>query len=262
MPSLPALPFLALPDIPPVQLAILLGAICLAGFVRGYAGFGAGLLFMPTASAMVSPPLAVAAFFLIDELVTLPLIPNAVRKAYWPTVTPTVIAAIFTAPLGAYVLITIDPILMRWAISLLIFAMLALLISGWRYHGAPKLPISLGVGGVAGFLSGAAQIPGPPVVTYWMAGPLKSDVIRANLISFFFIVSLSTAIAFLLQGIFTPQSIGLAVLMAVPYGVFIWLGATRFSKAGETTFRRLAYALIAISAVTSLPFLDAWFGRN
>ncbi len=44
------------------------------GVVRGFAGFGAGMIFMPVAAALFSPPVAAGAFLLLDYFVTLPLL--------------------------------------------------------------------------------------------------------------------------------------------------------------------------------------------
>ena len=245
-------------DLPaPPTLAFLLAVAAIAGYVRGYAGFGAGLLFMPTASALIGPQLAVAAFFLTDEIIALPLIPNALRKAHWPTVLPALLFAAIAIPLGTWTLLSVDPVPLRWADALMIFAMLALLVSGWRYHGQPHFAASAGVGFLSGFLGGLFQISGPPVVTYWMSGPFAPPVVRANLISFFAIASISTAISYWFGGVFTLRALSLTLILTPVYGFAIWLGARRFTGTSETTFRRIAYALIAISAISSLPVLDS-----
>ena len=61
-----------------------------------------------------------------------------------------------------------DPLAVRWGIVALIVTMLTLLISGWRYPGKPTVPVTVGVGGVAGFFGGLAQLGGPPIVMYWL----------------------------------------------------------------------------------------------
>ena len=86
----------------------------------------------------------------------------------------------------------IDPTLIRWAMVGLAAAMLCLLISGWRYHGAPTRPLTFGVGGFAGICSGAAQLGGPAVVAYWLGSTKHPVIVRASIILYF---SLSTAIA-------------------------------------------------------------------
>lgn len=246
--------WIELPALPTLVPLMLLSA--LAGYVRGFAGFGSGLLFMPTASALVGPPLAAATFFLVDEFAALPLMPNAMRRAHWPTVLPLVIFAMAAVPLGTWTLLHADTIPLRWATSVMILGMLGLLVSGWRYGGTPNLAISSGVGLLAGFLGGVIQVAGPAVVTYWMSGPFRANIVRANLISFFALSSLSTALFYYLGGIFTAQALGLVLVLAPVYGGFVWLGARRFVGASDGLFRRVVYVLIALSALTSLPVLD------
>ena len=42
-------------------------------------------------------------------------------------------------PIGSLALIFADPIVLRWVISVLVLVLLAVLASGWRYHGAPDV---------------------------------------------------------------------------------------------------------------------------
>ena len=230
------------------------------GAVRGFAGFGAGMIIMPVASAIFDPRLAVAAAIIIDFVVTLPLVPPAMKKCDWRTITPAILGTIATIPLGTFVLVNADPQNVRWGISIMIMLMLGLLLSGWRYKGRPTTLASLGVGGIAGFLSGLAQIPGPPVVTYWMSGPFPIGIIRANLIVFFFFEAILASGAYLFSGLFTPQVLSLVVLVVPTYALAIWTGARLHGLATEHSFRIVAYILIAIAAFTSLPALD-WLLR-
>lgn len=243
-----------LPSLP--VLGLLLALAALAGYVRGFAGFGSGLLFMPTASALLGPAIAAPVFLMVDGVVALPLIPNALKKAHWSTVLPLAAFAVVAVPLGAWTLLHMDTVPLRWAMSLLIFAMLALLMSGWRYHGRPRLHVSSGVGLLSGFLGGVIQVAGPPVVTYWMSGPFKPDIVRANLISFFAVTSISTVLSYYVGGVFSVHALSVGVVLTPVYGFFIWLGARGFVGTNDKVFRRVVYVLIALSAVTSLPALD------
>ena len=61
-------------------------------------------------------------------------------------------------PVGVWLLTRLDPLLMRWIIALLILGAVALLASGWRYHGQPGTGFSLGVGGLSGLAGGMASV--------------------------------------------------------------------------------------------------------
>ena len=83
----------------------LAAAGALAGLVRGFSGFGAAMIFVPVASALYSPPLAVATMFLVDTLISLPLAIGAVRQAQWRPVLLIFAGAAATVPLGAWRLV-------------------------------------------------------------------------------------------------------------------------------------------------------------
>jgi len=246
-----------LPDLDLWVLVPFVLAAGIAGLVRGFAGFGAGLILMPVASAIVDPRVAAAVFIITDTALTLPLIPGAVRRCHWPTVLPAAAAAVCVVPLGAWVLVTADVLVLRWGICAMILLMLVLLMSGWRYRGTPIWPASVGIGGLSGFLGGVAQIAGPPVVTYWMAGPLPAAIIRANLITFFAITTVGSIASYFVSGLFTVDTIQYVVLIAPVFALAVWLGAHGFRFASEHRFRQIAYAMIALSAITSMPALDA-----
>src|SRR5436853_286133 len=70
-------------------------------------------------------------------------------------------------------------------IALVVILLLAVLASGWRYHGRPRLPATIGVGLLSGLASGAVQIAGPPVILYWLGGAAQAAFVRANLMVYF-----------------------------------------------------------------------------
>ncbi len=248
---------------PPDTLALLALAAFVAGTVRGFSGFGAGMIFMPAAAALVGPHAAVGMFALTDSLLTLPMVRNALRHWRPATVVPLTITAVMTIPLGAYVLLVVDAITVRWLLAVIILCLLGLLISGWRYHGQPKAIVSLGLGAVTGTLSGVSQVSGPPVVAYWLAGPDGPRIVRANLIVFFAITGLVGVLTYFLTGFLDGRALALFCVMGPVYAAALWLGArgfgsTLFGRFSERTYRGLAYALILFAVITSLPALDPW----
>ncbi len=236
-------------------IAVLVAAL-VAGLVRGFSGFGAALIFMPVASAAIDPRLAAASFLVLDAVLTLPMLWRAVRTCHWNTGVPAAAGAVATVPIGAAILAHAEPVALRWGLSALVLVLLALLASGLRYGGAPHRLASVGVGSVAGVLSGIGQVAGPPVIAFWVAGPYPPPVIRANLMTFFAITSVASLLAYAWNGFFTMETLTVIAVFAPVYAVALFLGARLFGKAPERYYRRLAYAVIALAAITSLPALD------
>lgn len=238
------------------SLAIALFAIVVGGVVRGFAGFGAGMIFMPVASTLMDPRLAAATFLVVDSLITLPIVFRSARICNWKTVMPAVIGAALFVPAGTYVLAVTDTLTLRWALSGVVIVLLGLLATGWRYKGTPTVAVSLGVGASAGFLGGVSQISGPPVVAFWLSGPENPAIIRANLMVFFTLGSVMTYVAYAIGGFFSLDVFRLLIAAAPAYALAIYIGARGFGKASPMLYRAVAYGLIALAALTSLPVLD------
>ena len=112
------------------------------------------------------------------------------------------------------------------------------------------------MGGVSGLFGGAAQLSGPPVLVYWLAGTDPAWRIRANTIVLFFITTLFSGIAMFAAGLFYTPAVVTAVICAPFYGIGLLLGQRLFGRASEASFRRVAFAIILAVAIVTLPLFD------
>ncbi|HEV8390412.1 MAG TPA: sulfite exporter TauE/SafE family protein [Dongiaceae bacterium] len=229
----------------------------LASLARGFSGFGGALIFMPLASAAVGPQIGAPILLVVDGIIQVGLLRNAWRQARRREVAIMGLGALVGIPLGTLLLTHLDPTGLRWFIAILILAMLALLMSGWRYHGRPTPRVTLGVGLAAGFLSGVAQAAGPPVVAYWLGGQTAPVTIRANIILFFLCTSVVASASYLVAGLFGREVLLLSAITAPGYALGMYLGTRMFGLASELMFRRICFGLIAAAALISLPVLDS-----
>ena len=235
-------------------------AICAIAFVsgtaRGFSGFGSALIFMPLASSMAAPQLVAALLLIIDFIGAAPLVPNAWRQADRKATAVMVSGALVGVPIGTYFLSRLDPVTTRWIISGFVFALLLLLLSGWRYRGKDHAAISVGIGGLSGFCSGLAQTGGPPIVGYWLGRPLASAIARANILLFFAASDFFSVVSYAFTGLITANAIKFSLLVGPVYAIGVWFGASLFGRASEKLFRAICYLLIAAAVVIGLPALD------
>jgi uncharacterized protein len=245
----------------PAEIALATAiAICAIAFVsgtaRGFSGFGSALIFMPLASSMAAPQLVAALLLIIDFIGAAPMVPNAWKHADRRATAVMVSGALVGVPIGTYFLSRLDPVTTRWIISGFVFALLLLLLSGWRYRGRDRAAISIGIGGLSGFCSGLAQTGGPPIVGYWLGRPLASAIARANILLFFAASDFLSVVSYAFTGLITADAVKFALLVGPVYGLGVWFGASLFGRASEKLFRAICYVLIAAAVVIGLPALD------
>src|SRR5438876_7469255 len=197
---------MSLTDFLPKDVSLTIAmALCAVAFVsgtaRGFSGFGSALIFMPLASSMAAPRLVAALLLIIDFVAAAPLLPNAWKQADRKATAVMVAGALVGVPIGTYFLTRLDPVTTRWIISGFVAALLALLLSGWRYRGKEHASISVGIGGLAGFCRGLAQTGGPPIVGYWLGRPIPSVIARANILLFFGASDFFSAVAYAVSGL-------------------------------------------------------------
>jgi uncharacterized membrane protein YfcA len=235
-------------------------AICAIAFVsgtaRGFSGFGSALIFMPLASSIAAPRLVAALLLIIDFIAAAPLVPNAWKKADRKATAVMVLGALAGVPIGTYFLSRLDPVTTRWIISGFVFALLLLLLSGWRYRGKDHATISVGIGGLSGFCSGLAQTGGPPIVGYWLGRPIPSVIARANILLFFGASDFFSVVSYAVTGLITADAIKFSFVVGPVYAIGVWFGASLYGKASEALFRAICYALIAAAVIAGLPALD------
>lgn len=235
------------------QVSAVVAAAALAGLVRGFTGFGPAMVFTPIASAVYGPAVAVPMLFVMDAVISLPVLVRAVGACRWPEVLPISAAAAITIPLGVALLVVADPVILRWFLSAAILLAVAAIASGWRYRRRPGLPITLTAGGLSGLGGGFAGLYGPPIILFWLGGQSGAATVRANLFVYLGLVTVVAGISFWLSGLFTGQVLRSSLLMMPAYGIALWLGAHFFGRARESLYRGLALLLCSLAALAGLP---------
>jgi uncharacterized membrane protein YfcA len=234
-------------------LPVLIVAAFAAGIVRGFAGFGTAMVFVPIAALVVEPIHAILIMMTFDLFGPIALLPRAWRDGEPRDVGLLGMGAIIGLPFGIYLLTRLDPIVFRWLISLLALGFLVLLASGWRYRNPLGAMMTGIVGVISGFLCGVAALPGPPVILSYMSSPRAPQVVRGNTMMYLFLVDIMTFAMFAIKGLIILIPLAIGVVLAVPYAIAGLIGQRVFNPEKEHIYRRVAYVLIAASALAGLP---------
>jgi uncharacterized membrane protein YfcA len=229
----------------------------LAGVTRGFSGFGGAMIYMPLIATIYDPRIAAVTILLVDLVSATPFAIPEVRRCTWHEVAPLSVALAVGLPIGTWALLVLDPIVLRWCIAAVVLSLVPILASGWRYHGAPRLPVTLGVGLFAGVSAGAVLIAGPPVILYWLGQGSPARILRANLMVFFMIADIILVAIYGYANLFEARPLALSVLLGIPYLAGMGLGSRFFHGSSEQLYRRIAYGIITLAALVSLPLFDS-----
>jgi uncharacterized protein len=242
------------------RFALAAGIALLAGLVRGFTGFGSALIYVPLMSAVYGPRVAVPTILLIDTIGTLPWTIKAWRDANWRELWPVSLASTLAIPFGVMMLVYVDALILRWFICVLVVIALAALVSGWRYQGRPTLLASLATGIVSGLGGGSVQIAAPPLLLFWLGGESRAVMIRANIMMCLQIGGLISMVSYAVGGVLTVDVLSMSILLGVPFVLAIGFGARGFQRSSDAGYRRVAYVIIGIAALVSLPVFDGLRG--
>ena len=122
----------------------LITAALLAGFVRGFSGFGSALIFMPLAGQFLPPLWCVMTLVAMDIFGPVPNLPRAYRDGRPMMILWMILGMGLALPLGLLVLGQMDTLLFRYLVSgIALSALLALIagVSHLRFFLDPKGPV-------------------------------------------------------------------------------------------------------------------------
>lgn len=231
-------------------------AAFVAGLVRGFSGFGTALVYMPIAAQVLPPVWAVLTIAMMDLVGPIPNIPAAIRQARLRDIGLLVLGTVLALPLGLWALGQVDVALFQVAVSGIALLMLAILMTGLRYRGPVGRGLIFGTGCLAGGCGGLTGVPGPPVILLYMAVPNPAAIVRASTMLYLYAYDLLLVAGLLVMGLFTPVPAVIGAMLVLPNLIGNVLGAALFRPELEPVYRRVAYGIIAASAIAGLPFWE------
>ena len=239
-------------DLGPGALVWLAVACLVAGFVRGYSGFGFSALLIAASSLVTNPLNFVAVVVILETVMSLQHAKGAGPDVDWKRVRWLMGGAALGLPLGLWILTGVSEDTARAVVSGYVLLMCGVLLAGWRLKSEARGGAANAAAGVISGLANAPGMGGLPVAAFFAAQPMPAAVFRATLIAYFPLLDVYSAPLYWLAGLISWDTLW-AALIALPVTLFgNWLGGRHFFGTDPQEFRRFAIILLAGLATLGL----------
>ena len=238
-------------DLSPAGLAWIALTMLVAGFVRGYSGFGFSALTIASSALVTNPLHFVAVVVLWETVMTLQALTGIWKDVDWRRVGLLLAGAVVGMPVGIWALTSISENAARGVISAYVLGMSLILRAGWRIGPQLGAVTNLGAGVVSG-LANAPGMGGLPVAAFFAAQGMAPAVFRATLVAYFPLLDIYSAPIYWWNGMVTWDTARIGVI-GLPLVVLAnWLGSRHFLRTDPQDFRRFAILLLAGLAALGL----------
>ncbi len=233
---------------------ILAFAIFGAGAIRGFAGFGDALFFLPLGSLVLEPVQTIMVFMMVAMLGPIPLLPKAWSDAPRKEAIGLMgMIALFLPP-GFWLLTKLDPVIFKTTLSIIAICVVILMALGIhpKFRITPKSAAILGA--VSGFIGGFTGVPGTLLMFVLLNSQLRSKDVRALSLLTLFSFDMTLFLLGAGSGFVNMELIKIAAILLPLYVAGSFLGQKVFNPEKEDFFRTIALIAIFLSGVFGLPF--------
>jgi len=241
-----------LPHMSAGAAVLVFGTVFLAGFLRGFTGFGFALAAVPVLTLFVEPAAVVPAIPIVAMVAGAEQLTRAWKSANWHAIYRLLIGAVVGAPFGVFALTYFSANAMRILIGLVLLGAVLALWRGYRFKERPPTGAQIGIGVASGILNGATAMGGPPVILFFLASPEGVAVGRASLLVYFFFISAWSIVTQAVAGLLDLKVLVLALLMIPVMAVGNVLGDRLFNRAKAATYQRVALAFLLAIAILAI----------
>ena len=220
-------------------------ACLVAGFVRGYSGFGFSAMLIAASSLVTNPLNFVAVVVILETVMSLQAAKAAGPDVDWKRVGWLMGGAAIGLPVGLWILTGVSEDTARAVVSGYVLLMCGVLLAGWRMQAEARGGAANGLAGVISGLANAPGMGGLPVAAFFAAQPMSAAVFRATLIAYFPLLDIYSAPLYWMAGLVTWDTLW-AAMIALPVTLLgNWLGGRHFFGTDPQEFRRFAIVLLA-----------------
>lgn len=230
--------------LPPSILVLSFAVVLVAGFARGYLGFGFSSILMvallPFIPATQLVPFSVALEILASSGQAPRILPD-VNRRYLAIL---LAASAVGVPGGVYLLSIFPEEWLRLTVYGVIFLSTSVVLASKTRSIAITVPSLLTVGVVAGAVNGATALSGLVLAFFFASSTVPSRTMRATIIAYLFFTDIITVGFLLVSNHFDAPTL-YRIAFVTPIMIFgVWLGSSQFLRTPSTIFKTLVRWLL------------------
>ena len=236
----------------PKDFEILIIVILFSGFIRGFLGFGSGLITIPILSFLYSPIFAIVFNIIIEIPTTIYLTFIGAKTCKFKEIMPMFLSMMLVIPIGTLFLVSINEQIIKIFMSILVIFFVILIASGWRLKTTITKYILLFTGIISGFMQGVTGMGGPPFATILLSKGDSDDITRGNILIMSTGIVISAVISMYFFNLFTIK-IFLNSLFSAPFYILAsFIGSRFYSFSGYKYYRNVSLTILGIIGITTL----------
>jgi uncharacterized membrane protein YfcA len=235
----------------PVHLA-LLGAILLAGVLRGFTGFGFALAAVPLGGLILAPARVVPVVLLLQLGIGVRDWLVERHRADWFSVRRLALGCLAGTPLGVFALAALPQSVVRLALGTIVCAAVAATWYGPARPMPRRTSVAVLAGMASGLCNGLAAMGGPPAVLYFLAVEPARAITRSSLMIYFALAATIAVPGALAAGLIDNSMLGLAAAGLPVMLAGTWIGAAVFRRVGEPAYRLVAAGALSLTAIAAI----------
>jgi uncharacterized membrane protein YfcA len=227
-----------------------LTTIFMAALIKAVLGFGESLIAMPLLTLSLGIRVASPLICLVATSLTALVLCTTWQKVDLRATWRFALAAAVGTPLGVWGLRSLPATLATGILGGV------LVLAGMYYLARPNLGAvegagwAYGFGLIAGILSGAYNVAGPPAVLYGSLKRWAPERFRATLQGFFLPITVIRLVGHGVAGMWTPEVVHLYVLAIPLVLVAFWVGNRVSHRMSPERYQRIIYGALVVLGVT------------
>ena len=239
-------------NILPNNFVLLILTILFAGFIRGFLGFGSGLIAIPILSFLYSPIFAIVFHIIIEIPSTIYLAFIGARTCKCKEIMPMFFSMMIAFPIGTFFLISINAEIIKIIMSIFVIFFVILIATGWRLKTAITKYILIIGGALGGLMGGIAGISGPPIITVLLSKGDSNDVTRGNTLIMFTGVVIVAIISLYYFNLFSKSLLLTGIIASPFYIVAVISGSKYYNLSGNKYYRNISLLILGIIGIATL----------